>query len=162
MTEHRSLPALLTDLERQTEKLRQEVALHTRQEEHHREQKQLLAERLQQLDERLQRFREAAEAVLEVAETPKSSAPSPVEDWGSASRPKIGRMVEHVLDHRLEPVAFGAEEISREVNRVFGDRLRRTTDGRQVSVVLRRLRDQGRLRLAKKGRAYSEAFYERA
>jgi chromosome segregation ATPase len=161
VVEQRSLPALLAELERQADELRRKVAHHTSQEEHHREQKQLPTERLQTLDERLLRFRESAEAVLAVAETPKSNAPSAVEDWGSAYRPKLGRMVEHVVGDRFDPTPFGAEDISREVNRLFAQHLRRATDGRQISVVLRRLRDQGRLRLARAGRAYREALYAR-
>jgi hypothetical protein len=83
--EDRSVRTLLADLETQVEKLRQSVALHERQEEHHREQ----------------------------------------------------------------------------VNRQFGDKMRRTLDSRQVSVSLRRLEERGRLRLVRKGRSYSEALYER-
>jgi hypothetical protein len=162
MDEKRTLPTLLADLEGQVERLRQGVALHTQQEEHHREQKKILAERLAALDERLGRFREAAAAVLELAEPPAATAaPSPIEDFGSASKPKLSRMVDHVLAQRLDATPFGAAEISREVNRHFGQRLRHATDAGQISVFLRRYRDDGRLRMARKGRSYSEALYAR-
>jgi len=163
MDEKRTLAALLSDLEGQAERLRQGVAFHTEQEKHHGEQRKDLADRLAALDERLGRFREAATAVLELAEPPAAratpQAPSPVEDFGSASRPKLTRMVQHVLAQRTDANPFGAAEISSEVNRVFGQRLRRATDARQISVVLRRYRNDGRLRLARKGRSYSEALY---
>jgi hypothetical protein len=157
--ERRSLSHLLSDLEGQAERLRQAVAVHTQQEEHHREQRRALGERLEALEERLGRFRDAAAAVLEMAEPPRQPAPDVAADFGSPSRPKLARMVDHVLAGRPDATPFGAAEISREVNRVFRDRLRRTTDGRQISVVLRRYCDQGQLRLARPGRPYDEALY---
>lgn len=161
--EDRSVRILLTDLESQVEKLRQSVVFHEQQEEHHREQKIGQKEKLAVLEERLTRFREAASAVLEVAEVPPAPPQREViEDWGSMSRPKVGRMIERVIaDHPAEAGPFGASAITREVNRRFGDRMRRTLDSRQVSVSLRRLEERGRLRRVRKGRSYSEALYER-
>jgi hypothetical protein len=159
MVERRSLSNLLDDLEGQAGKLRQAVAAHTQKEEHHREQRRTLGERLEALEERLGRFRDAATAVLEMAEPPRDPAPAATADFGSPASPKLARMVDHVLAVRPDATPFGATEISREVNRLFRDRLRRGTDGRQISVVLRRYCDQGELRLARPGRPYSEGLY---
>lgn len=152
------------ELENPVEKLRQSVALHEQQEEHHREQKRIQKEKLVLVEECLASFRTAAEAALEVAEPPAAPAVLPVhdlEDWGSMSRPKVGKMIERVVAERTaDSSPFGARDISREVNRRFGDKMRSTTDGRKVSVNLRRL--EGRRLGVDRGHWSAGAFYRSA
>ena len=64
--------------------------------------------------------------------------------------------------HRLgEGETFGAHRVAAEVNRRYRDQLKRPVDAREVSVVLRRLRDAGELHQVKPGGAAHEALFSR-
>lgn len=166
MNENRSIATLLTDLEARIENLRREVAFHKQQETHHREQGVTSAESLAELETRLAEFRTAAQALLAVAPPPpaRSATPAPLdtEDWGTQARPKIGKMVERVIAEREGDDPFNATEVSHHVNQRFSGRMKRSSDARQISVILRRLAAAGTLQIARKGKAYEEALYTRA
>lgn len=159
MRESRSIQSLLAELEVQVGTLRREVATHAEREDFHREQKTSGTERLELLEARLEKFKTAATELLEVAGPPAAAPVVDSEDWGTLAHPKVARMVERVLAERPAGAAFGATEVSRAVNQAFSPRLRRAVDARQISVILRRLEARGRLRLARKGKAYGEALY---
>jgi len=163
MDEQRSIATLLTDLEARIETLRREVVFHKQQEAQHREQGAKSAETLAELETRLGEFRTAAQALLAVAPPPpaRSTVPASLdtEDWGTQARPKIGKMVERVIAEREGDAPFNPSEVSRDVNRRFGGRMKRSSDPRQISVILRRLAAAGKLEIARKGKAYEEALY---
>lgn len=162
MNEQRSIATLLTDLEARIETLRREVAFHEQQETHHRERGASSAATLAELETRLAEFRTAAQALLAVAPPPaKATLPASLdtEDWGTQARPKIGKMVERVIAEREGDAPFNPTQVSRDVNRRFAGRLKRSSDSRQISVILRRLAAAGKLEIARKGKAYEEALY---
>jgi len=70
-------------------------------------------------------------------------------------------MVELILAEKSQDERFGPLGLAKEVNRRFGNRLRRPVDARQISVVLRRLDRLGRIHLVRKGRPHWEALYSR-
>jgi hypothetical protein len=54
---------------------------------------------------------------------------------------------------------FGPVGLSREVNQRFGQRLRRPVTVAQMSIVLRRLQNQGKIHQVRRGRPHWEALY---
>ena len=88
-------------------------------------------------------------------------APAGQENLGSASSPKLSRMVDKVLADLSPDTQFGTRWVAHEVNRRFGSRLRKPADGRRISVVLRRFNRTGRLEMVRPGRPHWEALYVR-
>jgi hypothetical protein len=151
MKSDRSIADVLEKLEAQAAFHEEREAFHTGREEHHREQRSEHAARLEDIRRRLEAFRAAAAEALDVAEEPPVQAAARQEaDLGSASRPRLGRMVE------LIPVTLGEE-----LNQHFSNRLRVPVDAGQVSVVLRRLCRMGRIHQVRRGRPHWEALYVR-
>jgi hypothetical protein len=58
-----------------------------------------------------------------------------------------------------EGTSFGAAQITAETNRRYREKLHRPLNARDVSVILRRLREAGRLRLVRGGKSNQEALY---
>jgi hypothetical protein len=84
--------------------------------------------------------------------------PAP-EDLGSASRPKLTRMVSKLIEAKGPAEAFGPRELCRELNQLYGKKLRRQLDQRQVSDVLRRFERLGRIQRLQAGRPYGQTLY---
>jgi hypothetical protein len=63
------------------------------------------------------------------------------------------------LDRMGDSESFGAAEIAAETNRRYRSLLQRPSMARTVSVTLRRLRQSGRIRLVREGKALQEALY---
>ena len=57
--------------------------------------------------------------------------------------------------------AFGPNAITREINRHYGARLRRPVEIKLVSIVLRRMAADGRIRSVRPGKQHQEALYAR-
>lgn len=167
MATSRSIDEVLASLEEQVEFHREREAHHAAQEELHREQRASHAAALEEARRRLEAFRAAAAEALDLAERnvvpPKGRSAKDFkdEDLGSASRPKLVRMVWLLLEEKEPAARFGARELSREVNQRFRDRMRRAVDPTQMSVVLRRLHRRGRIHQVRPGRPYQEALYVR-
>ena len=162
MRPHRSIAEIVDSLERQVAFYREREAFHAQQEAYQREQRSAYAAELETVTRHLEAFRAAAEAAVPLADRAVTPvAPAPEEDFGSASRPKLGRMVGKVLADLGKHQPFGLTLVTAEVNRRFGERLRRPVDERQVSVVLRRLQRAGKLHLVRRGRPHWEALYSR-
>jgi hypothetical protein len=158
------VPSLLAQLEVQVARLRQVVSGLEAQEAHYAEQRQIQAEKLARVEERLAAFRSAAAGLLEVVEPPRpEDDPDAGVYWGPLDHPRLGQMVLRVIaDRRADQGPFGATEISHEVNRRFALRMKTPTGPRQIAVVLRRLARERAVRLAQKGKSYSEALFSRA
>jgi hypothetical protein len=155
-----SIGAVLASLEAQAVPLREREAFHAAHEAQHREQRAAYAAELAEIERRLQAFRAAADEAVELAArgAPAVSAVKQA-DLGSASRPKLGRMVTLLLAEKEPTAPFGPVGLAREVNQRFGERLRRPVTVGQVSVVLRRLRRQGVIHQSRPGRPHWEALY---
>jgi len=146
---------LLAELARQVETYRQQAADHARQEAYHREQHQLARAALEKAEQRLTVLREATESLERF--TPELD----LTDYGSASQPKVARMVRKLVQARPAGVPFGPKAITDEINRAFEGQLRRPVDVRHVSIVLQRLSESKVIALVRVGRPHREAVYMR-
>ena len=154
----RSIREVIAHLEAQMERLREREAWHAQQEAfHHGEQARFAAE-LEAVSRHLESLRWAADLAAGPLDT---VAPAGNENLGSASSPKLSRMVDKVLADLSPETQFGTRLVAHEVNRRFGSRLRKPADGRRISVVLRRYHRTGRLKMVRPGRPYWEALYVR-
>ena len=154
----RSIREVIAHLEAQTEQLREREAWHAQQEAfHHSEQTRFAAE-LEAISRHLESLRWAADLA---AGSLGKTAPAGHENLGSASSPKLSRMVEKVLADLSPETQFGTQWMAHEINRRYGSRLRKPADGRRISVVLRRFHRTGRLEMVRPGRPHWEAMYVR-
>lgn len=141
---------------------REQEAFHAGQEAHHGEQRATHAAEMEKVRGKLESFKAASESLKELAEesihgypgqTPKEA---PDLDPG---RLTPTRMIRAVVESHGPDDRFGANGVAAEVNRRFHDRLRAPMDGRTVSVVLRRMKDERKIRLVQPGRPHFEALY---
>ena len=163
MRSSRTISEIVASLESQLAFYREKEELHARHEAFHREQRTLYGTEREKIERNLEAFGAAAASALELTEKPRGG-PSGDEggaDLGSASNPRLGKMVELVIDGKSQAERFGPIGLAQEVNRRFGNRLRRPVDARQISVVLRRMGRLRRIHLVRKGRPHWEALYSR-
>ena len=154
----RTVAEVMAHLEAQVELFRERQAWHAQQEDYHRGEQTRYAAELETVSRHLEAFRSAADlAGRDLGE----AVPSAHEDLGSASRPKLARMVERVLADHSPDAPFGTKWVTQEVSRRFGSRLRKAVNERRISVVLRRFHRTGRLHLVRAGRPHWEALYVR-
>lgn len=163
MKTNRSVGEILGSLEAQAAFHRERAAFHAGHEEHHREQRSTHEAELAEIERRLEAFRAAAAEALDFADRPVA-VPVPDQDLkekdlGSASRPKLGRMVSLLLQDKGASERFGPVGLAREVNERFGERLRRPVTVPQISIVLRRLQSQRKIHQVRRGRPHWEALY---
>ena len=155
-----SVSAVLASLEKQAAFLREREAFHAGHEAHHREQRSGYAAELAEIDRRLAAFRAAAAEAIELAARQAPAAPEVKQaDLGSASRPKLGRMVALIIQEKEATERFGPVGLAREVNHRFAERLRRPVRVDQVSIVLRRMLRLGKIHQSRPGRPHWEALY---
>ena len=162
MKTNRSVGEILASLETQAAFHRERAAFHAGHEENHRKQRSGHEADLAEIERRLEAFRAAAAEALDFADRPAVAVPEPdvkQKDLGSASRPKLGRMVTLLLEDKGASERFGPVGLAREVNERFGERLRRPVIAPQISIVLRRLQDQGKVHQVRPGRPHWEALY---
>lgn len=132
---------------------REQEALHAEREEHHRQERARHAAELERIRKHLESFQEGAEAAL--------GAPVRQLTLGPGERPKLTRLVVLAVS-ALEPDRpFSASELAGEIDRRFGDRLKKPAERRLVSIALRRMLDRKQLRLVRKGKPHIEALYAR-
>lgn len=160
MRSNRTVAEIVASLEGQLAFNREKEELHARHEAFHREQRTLYATEREKIERNLEAFGTAASGALDLAErTLTRPVPDDSDDLGSASNPRVGRMVALVLEDKGQDEHFGPVSLTEEVNRRFGKRLRQPVDARQISVVLRRMERLGRIHLIRKGRPHWEALY---
>ncbi len=165
MEKNWSITEVLAQLEARAAFCREREAFHAGQEAHHHEQRAAFAAELEEISGRLAAFRAAAAEAVELAarHAPSAAAPEVRQvDLGSASRPKLGRMVALLLEEKEPAALVGPVGLAREVNERFAERLRRPAVPAQVSIVLRRMLRRGKLRQARPGRPHWEALYSKA
>lgn len=145
---------LLEAMESQMEHHREREAFHAGQEAAHREERARHAAELERIAGHYESLRESLVAIEGLA----AARPQDLERGG---RPSLTRLV-HQAVADLEPDRpFTASELAAEVDRRFGDRLKKPAKRNLVGIVLRRMLDRGRLRLVSKGRPHTEAVYTR-
>ena len=149
-----TVPQILEALEAQIAHHREREAFHTGQETAHREQRARHAAELEGITRHYENLRQSLGAIEGVvARKPQSP------DRGG--RPSLTLLVSLTLAD-LEPDRhFTASELAAEVDRRFGDRLKKPAERNLVAIALRRLHQRGRLRLVRKGRPHTEAVWFR-
>jgi hypothetical protein len=138
----RSMREVILHLEAQVEQFREREAWHAQQEAFHHGERTRYAAELETVSRHLESLRWAASLA---ARDLGKIAPAGHENLGSASSPKLSRMVEKVLADLSPDARFGTKWVAHEINRRFGSRLRKPADGRRISVVLRRFHRTGRI-----------------
>lgn len=163
MSSKLSVAEVLSNLESRAAFHREREALHAQQEEHHRQERARHAAELEKVLHNLEAFRTASSTALELVQqaAPSPEPASPQVDLPASGRAMTSRFIRAVIESRPEGEPFGASFITAEVNRRFGDRLKRPVDNRATSDVLRRMNHEGRIRLVRPGKAFSEALYAR-
>ena len=142
---------LLEAMEAQMALHREREAFHAGQEAAHREERARHAAELEKIAAHHESLRESLGAIEGFA------AARPTLERGG--RPSLTRHV-HKAVADLEPDhPFTASELAAEIDRRLGDKLKKPTERNLVGIILRRMRDSGRLRLLRKGRPHTEAVY---
>jgi hypothetical protein len=161
MNTNSSIEEVLASLEAQAAYYREREAFHAGHEAHHREQRTAYGAELAEINRRLEAFRASASEAIELAgrRVPAAAPDLKQADLGSASRPKLGRMVSLLLQDKAADERFGPVGLAREANERFGERLRRPVTVGQISVVLRRMRRLGKIHQVRRGRPHWEALY---
>jgi hypothetical protein len=162
MTSERSFDSILAWLEVQISHDREKETFHAQQEAFHREQRALFAAELERLTTIRDSFKTAAEMAVDIASRAAAlPSPTPSPDIGR-HKPSLTRMVARIIEIRPAGQPFGAAAITKEINRHYGERLRRPFKVKLVSIVLRRMAADGRIRTMQAGRPHHEAQYARA
>ena len=163
MTSKRTVADIVASLESQLAFYRAKEEQHAQQEVFHREQRTLHGAEREKIERSLEAFGVAVSSALTLAERTlaRPTGDEKAADLGSASNPRLGKMVELILADKGPDEPFGPVGLAADVNRRFGSRLRRPVDARQISVVLRRLERLRKIHLVRKGRPHWEALYGR-
>ena len=132
---------------------REQEALHAEQEEHHRQERARHAAEMEKIRKHLESFQEGTEIA--------TGAPARPLTLGPGERPKLTRLVALAVSAMEPDRPFSASDLAGEIDRRFGDRLKKPAERRLVSIALRRMLDRKQLRLMRKGKPHIEALYAR-
>ena len=160
-----SIEEVLANLEQRVVFLREQEALHAQQEAHHREQRAAYAAELATVQQSLEAFRTAATTAVGLAR-PVAAPPVPAvveeEELPPPGRLRVSQLIRRVVGSPSLQEPFGPKAVAEEFNRRYARRLGQDIGPRTASDVLRRMRAEGEIRLAQKGKAVREALYTRA
>jgi len=156
-----SVEEILASLEAEAAVHRERSAHHTEQEAFHREKRTHHDAELEAITRQLEDFRVISAAALKVVArlAPPSGPANEGMDIGPASKPRLTRILESIIDELGPNQNFGAGWLAGEANRRFGDKLRKPVTQRQMSDVLRRLTRIGRLHQVRQGKGRYEARF---
>ncbi|HSG39141.1 MAG TPA: hypothetical protein VLE27_05850, partial [Thermoanaerobaculia bacterium] len=161
MSSELSLSQILANMEAQIASYQKQETFHTEQEIFHREQKEVMASELAAVLQSYEALKAVAGTAAEIASrTAAAAPPQPQEEIPTSTvRSKlVGRVVAGLPADEV----FSATEISAQVNRRYGRHLLRPANPRMVSTALRRLVEEGEVRLVQKGTPHHEALYRKA
>lgn len=158
-----SLTRIVATLEAQVAAHREREAFHSEQEAVHRERRKDHAAEIEALSRKLEMFKAALSEAADLASRGLSLSPtSPLSaDPDEGRKTSLARMVMRVIETKKADESFGISTITAEVNQRYRSRFKKPVDPRQVSVVLRRMLREGRLRSVREGRPFHEALYTR-
>lgn len=156
-----SIPEILSRLEAQIAYHRERQSFHAEQEAQHREQGGLHAAELERLSQIFESFKAAADVAVKLAGKglPPGANRREIEEVDTGRRRRLAPMVARVVADIQPNARFGPGWVAQEVNRRFGELLRRPVDTRKVSAVLRRMERYGKLKIVRRGGPYREAMY---
>jgi hypothetical protein len=162
MASERSFENIFAWLDAQIAHDRERETFHAQQEVFHREQRALFAAELEKLTAIRDSFKTAADAARDLASRAKAlPPPAPSPDIGRR-KPSLTKMVARILEVRPAGEVFGPRFITWEINRHYGERLQRPVAVKLVSIILRRMAADGRVRSVRPGKAHQEAHYTKA
>ncbi|HEY9421727.1 MAG TPA: hypothetical protein VIW92_09955 [Thermoanaerobaculia bacterium] len=159
MSSELSLSQILANMEAQIESFRKREAFHAEQEVFHREQRAAMAAELAAVLQSYEALKAVAGTAAEIASRTASAAPPPPQEEILTSTVR-SKLVGRVVARRPAGEVFSATEISAEVNRRYGRHLRQPANPRMVATALRRLADEGEVRLVQKGTPHHEGLTE--
>jgi len=157
-----SIEEVVASLKKQAAFHRERMKVHAEKEAFYRDLRTTHEKELGLITSRLEGFLTAASAAVEITgrEVPESaSAAEEKVDYGSASRPKLTKMVRAVLEDIGAHEPFGPNGVLDEVDRRFGDGLRSHPTLRQISDILRRLHRTGSIYRLRTGIPHHESRY---
>lgn len=150
-----SLGEILRNLEQQVAFHREQASIHARQEELHRDQRAIHEAELEKVSRHLESLRTVAVPASEVVAPP----PAKTRDTDVGPNPTLTALIARILESRPGDEPFGAKAMTAEINRRFRQALGRDADVRSVGAALRRMHQQGRIRLVREGGAVREGLY---
>ncbi len=161
MSSQLSVAQVLASLEEQMRFHREQEEQHAAQEAFHREKRAHHAAEHETVARHYEAFKASASAAAEIAA--RSGVPSPPPEAPAVPlKPQLpSRLVARAVAEMPAGEPFAPSRIAAEVNRRYSRELRRPIDSRLASTAIRRLMDQGRVRLVQKGTAHREAVYSR-
>jgi len=160
MNQAASMLEVMASLEAQIAHHRAQADHHAERESFHRGLHATHEAEVEQLTRALEAFRATAGAALALAgrAVPVSvRVPLP----GRGRRFRLAKVVEGLLKGKAHHERFRPKEIAAEVNRLYGEDLRRPVTPRQASVALRWLARKGTIVRLSAGRPFHGSEYER-
>jgi hypothetical protein len=161
MSSELSLSQILANMEAQIESFQKREAFHAEQEVFHREQRSAMATELAAVLQSYEALKAVAGTAAEIASRTAAAAPPPPQEEIPTSTVR-SKLVGRVVAGLPASEVFSATEISAQVNRRYGRHLRTPANPRMVATALRRLADEGEVRLVQKGTPHHEALYRKA
>jgi hypothetical protein len=163
MRKQLSVEEIVAALEAEVAVHQERSAYHAQHEAFHREKRSQHDSALEAATRRLEELRAVSAAALELVRHRISSASPPEEgmDIGPASKPHLTEVLKTIVADLRETQHFGPRWLAAEINRRFGDRLRKPVTARQMSDVCRRLTRIGRLRQVREGKGRYESRFAR-
>jgi hypothetical protein len=155
-----SMLEVMASLEAQIAHHRGQADHHAEREAFHRGHHAAHAAEVEQLTRALEAFKTTAETAISLAAR-ALPAPAALPLPGRGQRFRLARIVERLLEGKAHQERFGPQGIAAEVNRLYGERLRRPVTARQASVALRWLAGKGRIVRLSAGRPFHESEYSR-
>jgi hypothetical protein len=158
-----SVEQILASLESEAAVHRERAAYFAEHEAFYREKRTHHEAQLEAITRRLDAFRAAHADALDLVRqiTPDAAPPDDGPDFGAASKPRLTRIANDILEDLRPDQAFGPGWLTEEANRRHGEKLRNPITPRQMSDVLRRLAKDGKLRQVRQGKARREARFVR-
>ena len=160
MNQAASMLEVMASLEAQIAHHRGQADHHAEREAFHRGHHAAHAAEVEQLTRTLETFRVTAETALALAAR-AVPAPAALSLPGRGQRFRLARIVERLLEGKAHHERFGPQAIAVEVNRLYGERLRKPVSPRQASVALRWLARKGTVARLSAGRPFHESEYAR-
>jgi hypothetical protein len=139
MSSKLSVAEVLESLEARAAFHREREAFHAAQEEQHRQERARHAAELETVLHNLEAFRTVSASAVELVRQASPSEPAEPVKGPASGRLMVSRHVRAVVEAWPEGEPFGASAVVAEVNRRFGDRLRKPFGPRAASDVLRRM-----------------------
>lgn len=161
-----SVEEVLANLERRAVFLREQQDLHAQKAAYHQAEQSLHAAELEKVLHSLEAFRAVAGAAVDLVQPlPEKESAAPAKETEIELPPpgrlRVSRILRLVVERSGLAEPFGASAVAAEANRRFADHLSKPIDPRTASDVLRRMLGEGRIRIAREGKAFHEALYTR-